>query len=125
MKNTHLEHPEDSILTGDLTVLDWFVNPGTLSVKIDGAPAIVWGTNPANGKFFVGTKSVFNKVKIKICYSNEEIDQNHNGQVAEILHACFNFLPFTNTVKGYLSEFNSIRGLFSTIHKFAIVSSSI
>jgi hypothetical protein len=56
MKNTHLDHPEDSILTGDLSVLDWFVNPGTLSVKIDGAPAIVFGTNPATGKFFVGTK---------------------------------------------------------------------
>ncbi len=42
MKNTHLQHPEDSILTGDLSVLDWFVNPGTLSVKIDGAPAVVW-----------------------------------------------------------------------------------
>ena len=66
MKNTHLEHPEDSILTGDLTVLDWFIEPGALSVKIDGAPAVVFGTNPANGKFFVGTKSVFNKVKIKI-----------------------------------------------------------
>ena len=47
MKNTHLEHPEDTILTGDLSVLDWFVTRGTLSVKIDGAPAIVWGTNPA------------------------------------------------------------------------------
>ena len=71
MKNTHLEHPEDSILTGDLTVLDWFTAHGTLSVKIDGAPAIVWGRNPATGNFFVGTKSVFNKVKIKINESHE------------------------------------------------------
>lgn len=93
MKNTHLEHPEDSILNGDLTVLDWFVNPGTLSVKIDGAPAIVWGTNPANGEFFVGTKSVFNKVKIKINHSHEEIDANHIGQVAEILHNCLDYIP--------------------------------
>ena len=65
MKNTHLEHPEDTILTGDLTVLDWFTAGGHLSVKIDGAPAIVWGTNPATGNFFVGTKSVFNKVSIR------------------------------------------------------------
>jgi hypothetical protein len=98
MKNTHLDHPEDSILTGDLSVLDWFVNPGALSVKIDGAPAIVWGTNPANGKFFVGTKSVFNKVKIKINHSHEEIDANHSGEVARILHACFDYLPRTSTV---------------------------
>jgi hypothetical protein len=68
MKNTHLEHPEDSILTGDLTVLDWFTARGNLSVKIDGAPAIVWGINPANGEFFVGTKAVFNKVKIRIAH---------------------------------------------------------
>jgi len=98
MKNTHLEHPEDSILNGDLTVLDWFVNPGTLSVKIDGAPAIVFGTNPATGKYFVGTKSVFNKVKIKINHSHEEIDANHQGEVARILHACFDYLPRTDTV---------------------------
>ena len=98
MKNTHLDHPEDSILNGDLSVLDWFVNPGTLSVKIDGAPAIVFGTNPATGKYFVGTKSVFNKVKIKINHSHEEIDANHQGEVARILHACFDYLPRTSTV---------------------------
>jgi hypothetical protein len=98
MKNTHLAHPEDSILTGDLSVLDWFVTPGHLSTKIDGAPAIVWGINPANGNFFVGTKSVFNKVKIKINHTHEEIDMNHEGKVADILHACFNHLPRTETI---------------------------
>ena len=98
MKNTHLEHPEDSILTGDLSVLDWFVTPGQLSVKIDGAPAIVFGTNPTNGKFFVGTKSVFNKIKIKINHSHEEIDQNHTDKVATILHACFDNLPVTESI---------------------------
>jgi len=98
MQNKHIEHPEDSILTGDLTVLDWFINPGSLSVKIDGAPAVVFGTNPANGKFFVGTKSVFNKVKIKINHSHEEIDQNHQGEVATILHACFDYLPVTESI---------------------------
>ena len=98
MKNTHLEHPEDTILTGDLTVLDWFVNPGTLSVKIDGAPAIVWGINPATDKFFVGTKSVFNKVKIKIAHSHDEIDQFYQGEVANILHVCFDGLPRANGI---------------------------
>ena len=98
MKNTHLQHPEDSILTGDLSVLDFFVTPGTLSLKIDGSPAIVWGTNPATGRFFVGTKSVFNKVKIKINHSHEEIDTNHQGEVAKILHLCFDYLPRTETI---------------------------
>ena len=108
MKNTHLEHAEDSILTGDLSVLDWFVNPGHLSVKIDVAPAIIWGTNPANGKFFVGTKSVFNKVKIKINHSHTEIDANHSGDVAKILHLCFDYLPRTETI--YQGDFIGFGG---------------
>ena len=61
-----MEHPEDLVLSGDLSVLNWFTADSKISVKIDGSPAIVWGTNPATGNFFVGTKSVFNKVKIKI-----------------------------------------------------------
>ena len=109
MKNTHLEHPEDTILTGDLSVLNWFVNPGTLSVKIDGAPAIVWGTNPATGNFFVGTKSVFNKVKIKINESHEDIDANHEGNVAQILHSCFDHLPRVKTI--YQGDFIGFGGL--------------
>ena len=98
-KILHIEHPEDSILTGDLSCLDWFVESDSIiSTKIDGAPAIVWGTNPANGKWFVGTKSVFNKVKIKINHSHEEIDANHQGKVARILHACFDCLPRTKSI---------------------------
>ena len=51
------------ILTGDLSVLDALYDTSNeFSVKIDGAPAIVWGTNPETGQFFVGTKSVFNKM---------------------------------------------------------------
>ena len=98
MKNTHIEHPEDTILTGDLSVLDWFTADSYLSTKIDGAPAIVWGTNPATGNFFVGTKSVFNKVKIKINESHADIDANHTGNVADILHACFDNLPDTDCI---------------------------
>ena len=99
MKNLHLEHPEDTILTGDLSVLDWFTASNShLSVKIDGAPAIVWGRNPASGKFFVGTKSVFNKVKIKINESHQDIDKNHTGEVAAILHNCFDNLPRINGI---------------------------
>ena len=93
MKNTHLEHPEDCILTGNLSVLDAFLLPLLITLKIDGAPAIVWGTNPETGNFFVGTKSVFNKVKIKINESHTDIEQNHDGQVADILHYCLDNLP--------------------------------
>ena len=77
VKNTHINHPEDSILLGDLSVLDWFTAQSHLSTKIDGAPAIVWGTNPATGRFFVGTKSVFNKVKIKINETHDDLSLIH------------------------------------------------
>ena len=93
MKNTHLEHPEDSILSGDLSVLSWFLANSEMSVKMDGKPAVVWGTDPATGTKFVGTKSVFNKKKIKIAHSHEEIDQFYENGVAEVLHDCFTFLP--------------------------------
>ena len=98
MQNKHIEHPEDLILTGDLTVLDLLLQDGHLSTKMDGAPAIVWGTNPATGNFFVGTKSVFNKVKIKINESHADIDTNHAGEVADILHACLDWLPNTGGI---------------------------
>ena len=99
-KNLHLEHPEDMILTGDMSVLDWFGAISDVSVKMDGAPAIVWGTNPENGKFFVGTKSVFNKVKIKICYTHEDIFNLYSEQesLAEVLSTCLDFLPRTDSI---------------------------
>ena len=100
MKNTHLEHPEDSILnhgkTGAIEVLKWFGDRNsTLTVKYDGAPAIVWGINPECGRFFVGTKSVFNKVKVKINYTHRDIEDNHGTTpaVASILHMCLDKLP--------------------------------
>jgi len=104
----HIEHPEDSVLTGDLSFLDAIRNRGTLSVKMDGAPAIVWGVNPASGKFFVGTKSVFNKVKIKINESHQDIDKNHTGEVATILHKCFDYLPRTGGI--YQGDFIGLGG---------------
>ena len=108
MPNTHIEHPEDSILSGDLRVLRWFTEQGNISVKIDGSPAIVWGTNPATKKFFVGTKSVFNKKLVKINHSHSEIDKNHTGFVAEVLHACFDNLPKTKKV--YQGDFIGFGG---------------
>jgi len=99
MKNLHLEHPEDTILTGDLSCLDWFCEQDSfISTKMDGAPAIVWGTNPATGRFFVGTKAVFNKKKIRIAHSHNEIDTHYEGKVARILHACFDCLPRTKSI---------------------------
>ena len=117
MQNLHLPHPEDSILTGDLEVLDWFTEPAYVSVKIDGCPAIVWGTDPATGTFFVGTKAVFNKVKLRIAHNHEEIDEHYVGEVADILHACYDSLPRTDSI--YQGDFIGFGG-DSTYHPQAV-----
>jgi len=96
-KNTHLEHLEDEIwnagsagannaikfLQGIAEMLSGNTKSShNVTVKWDGAPAIVVGINPENKKFFVGTKSVFNKVTPKINYTNGDIDKNHSGELA-------------------------------------------
>ena len=90
-KRTHLEHIEDLVITngfeGGKSVVEYFKGllvtlQGTsseavaVSVKWDGAPAVVCGTNPDNGKFFVGTKSVFAQ-NAKINYTKKDIAKNH------------------------------------------------
>ena len=52
--------------------------PLNVSVKFDGAPAIICGINPENGKFFVGTKGVFAQ-NPKLNYTPQDIDTNHSG----------------------------------------------
>ena len=95
----HIEHPEDVILTGDLDILGWFQSAGRLSVKIDGAPAIVWGRCPVTGKQFVGTKSVFNKKIPKINYTVADIERNHpDFELQSILIRCLHSLPRTDRV---------------------------
>ena len=100
-KNLHLEHPEDMVLTGNADAIRWLVEPSSsVSMKIDGAPAIVWGTNPENGRFFVGLKAVFNKVKVKICYTPQDIEKYYGDreELQEILLTCLDFLPRTEAI---------------------------
>ena len=109
-KNIHIEHPEDSILTGDLSVLDAFLLPLLLSLKIDGSPSIVWGRNPATGLQFVGTKSVFNKKKIIICETPSDIEKHygHKPALLHILMACMAYLPITKNI--YQGDFIGFGG---------------
>lgn len=94
MPNKHQEHPEDLLLTGEVWPVDAMFSESHTSLKIDGAPAVVFGTHPHNGKFFVGTKSVFNKRQIKINYSYNDICKNHpQDNVRQILSACLSYLP--------------------------------
>ena len=47
-----------------------------LTMKYDGSPAVVFGHHPETGKFFVASKSAFNK-NPKINYTAEDVDKNH------------------------------------------------
>ena len=120
MKNTHLEHLEDNILNGGsqggkeavafLRSLGKMLDQGgadaRVTVKWDGAPAVICGVNPDNGRFFVGTKSVFNKVSPKISYSEEDVDRIYPpGQLAEKLKDAYKYLSqlsIPNVVQGDL-----------------------
>lgn len=110
--NTHLTHLEELVLTqgpegykmarGFLLELLKSLKGNTgskiqTSVKWDGAPAIFAGINPDNGKFFVGTKSIFNKIP-KINYTKEDIVKNHGhapGLVDKLTKA-LQYLPALN-----------------------------
>lgn len=116
MKNTHLEHLEDEILNAGtaggfsvVSVLRSFGNMLTgsksdlsVSTKWDGAPAIICGTDPVTGKFFVGTKSVFNKVTPKICYDDVDIDRFYQAEILRNkLKDCLKYLSQLN-IKGII-----------------------
>jgi len=107
--NTHLTHLEELILTegqdgynkAKSFLLELIQNlkghsnaKVNTSVKWDGAPAMFVGTHPENGKFFVGTKSVFNK-EPKINYTKEDINQNHGHApgLATKLKLALEYLP--------------------------------
>ncbi len=92
-KNLHLEHLEDEVLNNGVNGTRAAINflqslrdmlagntksSVNVTVKWDGAPAVFAGINPENGKFFVGTKGVFNK-NPKVNYTNADIDANHSS----------------------------------------------
>ena len=102
-KNLHLEHLEDEVLNGGVNGTRSAINflqslrdmlAGSsksrvdVSVKWDGAPALFVGINPENGKFFVGSKSVFGK-NAKLNYSINDVSANHMGELADKLKVAF------------------------------------
>ena len=105
-RNTHLEHLEDEIINngskGARTSIEFLKSikkmlqggkgGSNVSVKWDGAPAIFAGTNPENGRFFVGTKSIFNATP-KINYTVSDISRNHGGALADKLAVALKYLP--------------------------------
>ena len=106
-KNTHLEHLEDEIINngyqGGVNAVEFLKSIRNMligssrrklnvSVKWDGAPAVFCGINPENGRFFVGSKSVFN-VTPKINYTQSDIRKNHAGGLVDKLSVCLKELP--------------------------------
>ena len=113
-KNTHLEHLEDEIINkgtkgGEQAIKflkylgDFLSGTGTrrvaVTTKWDGAPAVICGTDPSDGQFFVGTKSVFSQTP-KICKSLADIRAMYSGALANKLAASFSEL--NGLVKGVL-----------------------
>ena len=92
----HLEHLEDEMLNYGVEgckaavsflkelrkMLGQQESTGFMQTKWDGAPSVVCGTNPMNGMFFVGTKSVFAKTNPKLCYTHEDVDAFYEGDLA-------------------------------------------
>lgn len=72
-----------------------------LTMKYDGSPSIVFGHHPENGKFFVASKSAFNK-NPKINYTAEDIDKNHGHApgLSAKLKAALEHLPKSSPKKG-------------------------
>jgi len=89
-KNTHLDHAEELVFlygragvdrlvdsyTKLLDQLDGRASGDAITTKWDGSPAIFCGLDPADGKFFVGTKGVFAK-NAKLNKSPADIEKNH------------------------------------------------
>ena len=107
-KLTHLEHPEDHLIkSGEpgfhhafntlkttAEVLQGQDSGTAIMKKEDGAPSIVFGRNPENSRFFVASKSAFNK-NPKINYTAADIEANHGhapGLVSK-LKAALEHLP--------------------------------
>lgn len=68
--------------------------PVKLTTKYDGAPSVVFGTHPETKKFFVASKSAFNKTP-KINYTHKDIDRNHGHApgLADKLKTALTHLP--------------------------------
>jgi hypothetical protein len=93
--NLHMTHLEDAVLDGGVkgtrNVINYIRNirdmlsgntkaPVNITTKWDGAPAIFAGVDPADGKFFVAKKGVFNKTP-KLYKTEAEIDNDLSGEL--------------------------------------------
>ena len=118
-KNMHMTHLEDLVLDqgydGVVSALKYVDGVREMlaqgggkqkvTVKWDGAPAIFVGTDPADGKFFVGTKSVFAKDS-KMVKGKADLEKYYAGEALyDILGYAFTYLkklPIKGVLQGDL-----------------------
>ena len=109
-KNVHLEHLEDLLFNRGYAGAEEALNyidslrhmlaegTGTttqLTVKWDGSPALICGIDPADGKFFVGTKAVFAKGNPRRVKRAGDVEEFYPDQpeLQEILLTALKYLP--------------------------------
>ena len=114
----HLEHIEDEMLNHGvdgctasvsamkemLKMLGKKPSSGYMQTKWDGAPSVVCGKHPITGRFFVGTKSVFNK-EPKLCHFDDDVDVYYSGDLATKLKTALQYfkpLGITGVIQGDL-----------------------
>ena len=114
-KLKHLEHAEDHVINAGhegfshafhnlKDVHDKLTgknNATKVTMKYDGSPSVVFGRHPETGRFFVASKSAFNK-NPKINYTDEDIQKNHGHApgLVEKLKAALHHLPKVTPKKG-------------------------
>lgn len=94
----HIEHIEDLLLekSSDSAAffvlkksIDFLKTSSTIHVKYDGAPSLICGK--IDGKFFLSTKSIFNKDP-KVAYKVEDIKTLFNKEIVHKMKCVFNAL---------------------------------
>jgi hypothetical protein len=111
-KNVHLTHIEDATLYGGIDatkaaiealrgIRDMLAGNSPshldLTVKVDGSPAVFFGTDPQDGKFFVAKKSIFNKTP-KVYKSVADVKEDTSGDLQSKMVTAFNEL--SSVIKG-------------------------
>ena len=122
-KLTHLEHAEDHPINAGSAGFEHAHNTlqsihnslrgghgphrVTISTKYDGSPSVVFGYHPENKRFFVASKSAFNK-NPKLNYTSDDIEKNHGhapGLVSKLKSALTHLPKVTPHAGVYQGDF--------------------
>ena len=82
LEDLHIDHGEHGFkhAVSELSRVKKHIESGksdsSLTSKIDGSPSVVMGHHPDTGKYFVASKSAFNKTP-KLNYTHDDIEKNH------------------------------------------------